>query len=238
MSAISNNLQAIHERMSLARKISSRLSDTISLLAVSKTVSISHVLEAIHAGQTAFGESYVQESVEKILVLRQHAFPQPIEWHFIGPIQSNKTRLIAEHFDWVHTISRESIAQRLAQQRPHSLPPLNVCIQVNISQEPQKQGALPKETLDLAKKIATIPNLKLRGLMAIPKISTSFEEARIPFRQLKELQENLNQEGFSLDTLSMGMSHDLEAAIIEGATLIRVGTAIFGQRPLSNKDTQ
>ena len=181
---------------------------------------------AYEAGQSAFGESYVQEALDKIAALRD----LPLEWHFIGPIQSNKTRAIAENFSWVHSVDRLKIAERLSAQRPQNLPPLNVCIQVNVSGEDSKSGVSPSEVLELAQAVAQLPRLKLRGLMAIPAPTEGTEAQRIPFAQLRELMRQLNAQGLELDALSMGMSHDFEAAMLEGATIMRIGTAIFGER--------
>ncbi len=196
------------------------------MVAVSKSFPADKIEEAYRAGQNSFGESYAQEGLEKILALKS----LPLEWHFIGPIQSNKTRLIAEHFSWVHSISRSKIAERLSQTRPAGLPPLQVCIQVNISGETSKSGVAPADLVTLAKYIQTLPRLQLRGLIAIPQSTADFELQRNRFRQLRELKDMLAAEGILLDTLSMGMSQDLEAAILEGATIVRVGTAIFGER--------
>jgi pyridoxal phosphate enzyme (YggS family) len=182
------------------------------------------------AGQRAFGENYVQEGVDKIAQLAQMRGCTPLEWHFIGPIQSNKTRLIAENFDWVHTIEREKIAQRLSEQRPQGLHPMQVCIQVNTSGEASKSGVLPADAAALARTVAALPRLVLRGLMAIPEPEDDFDKQRAAFRVLRELYEQLRAEGIALDTLSMGMSADLRAAIHEGATIVRVGSAIFGAR--------
>lgn len=226
MTPISTNLQAVIARIDAAARCFGRDPATVSLLAVSKTWPASCVGEAAAAGQRAFGENYVQEGVDKIGELASLA----LEWHFIGPLQSNKTRPVAEHFDWVHSIERRKIAERLSQQRPPHLPPLNVCLQVNVSGEASKSGCTPEEVPALAAAIAALPNLRLRGLMCIPEPAEEFEAQRRPFRQLRELYERLIRSGLPLDTLSMGMSHDIEAAIAEGATMVRVGTAIFGDR--------
>lgn len=229
MGSIGDNLQAVIQRIAKAAAASGRSADDITLLAVSKTWPASAVSEAFVAGQRAFGENYVQEGVEKVLALRATGAID-LFWHFIGPLQSNKTRQIAEHFDWVHSLDRLKIAERLAAQRPAGALPLNVCIQVNISGEASKSGCLPADTRDLAHAVAALPGLKLRGLMAIPEPAEDFEQQREPFLRVKALFEQLQQEGMPVDTLSMGMSHDLEAAISAGATIVRVGTAIFGQR--------
>lgn len=200
------------------------------VLAVSKTRSISEIREAMAAGQTAFGESYLQEALEKIPALTD----AHIEWHFIGPIQSNKTAQIATHFDWVHSIDRLKIAERLNVQRGR-LPPLNVCIQVNTSGEASKSGIRESALADLAQAIRQLPQLRLRGLMTVPAPETDPVRQRLPFRQLKACLDRLNQLGMALDTLSMGMSDDMEAAIAEGATIVRIGTAVFGARPHKDK---
>lgn len=203
-----------------------RRKESIKLLAVSKGFSAVTVREAYQAGQRAFGESYIQEALDKIGLLRD----LPLEWHFIGPIQSNKTRAIATHFAWAHSVDRLKIAERLSAQRPASLPPLNVCIQVNVSEEDSKSGVAPSGLVELAQAVASLPQLKLRGLMAIPAPVEGLEAQRVPFAKLRELMQQINMQGLALDTLSMGMSHDFSAAILEGATIVRVGTAIFGER--------
>ena len=200
----------------------------VTLLAVSKTFAAGAVREAFAAGQRGFGENYVQEALAKIEVLAD--LRPAIEWHLIGPLQSNKTRAVAEAFDWVHSVDRLKIAERLAAQRPADRAPLQVCLQVNVSGETSKSGIAPDELPVLARAVATLPRLRLRGLMSIPEPAGDFEAQRRPHRRLRELLEALNREGLALDTLSMGMSADLEAAIAEGATLVRVGTAIFGGR--------
>jgi pyridoxal phosphate enzyme (YggS family) len=226
MTSIPANLQTVYERIAHAALASGRTADSVTLLAVSKTFAAAAVRECTAAGQRAFGENYVQEGVEKITVLRD----LKLEWHFIGPIQSNKTRPIAEHFDWVHGIERERIARRLVDARPATLPPLQLCIQVNVSGEASKSGVTPEQTATLAGAIATLPRVRLRGLMAIPEPTNDSVLRRARFRLLRELKDDLNRRGHTLDTLSMGMSDDLEDAIAEGATLVRVGTAIFGRR--------
>jgi pyridoxal phosphate enzyme (YggS family) len=195
-------------------------------MAVSKTFPADAVRAAHAAGQREFGENYVQEGVEKITTLSA----LPLVWHFIGPIQSNKTRSIAEHFHWVHSVAREKIALRLSQARPQTLGPLDICLQVNISGEASKSGVPPEEVLALAEAVRVLPQLRLRGLMAVPEPSDDAQQQRLRFRALRILLEQLNASGFGLDTLSMGMSQDLEAAVMEGATIVRVGTAIFGER--------
>ena len=226
MTPISANLQAVHARIEAAARSAGRDAGDISLLAVSKTWSAGHVRDAAAASQRAFGENYVQEGVAKVAELA----PLGLEWHFIGPLQSNKTRPVAEHFDWVHSVERMKIAERLSEQRPAGMAPLNVCLQVNVSGEASKSGCAPEEAVALAKAIAVLPNLRLRGLMCIPEPVEDVEAQRQPFRQLRELYEQLRGDGLPLDTLSMGMSHDIETAIAEGATVVRVGTAIFGER--------
>lgn len=226
MTTISANLQAVLARIDAAARQFGRNPDDISLLAVSKTWPASDVREAVLAGHRTFGENYVQEGVEKVAELAA----QGLEWHFIGPLQSNKTRRVAESFDWVHSVDRLKIAERLAEQRPEALPPLQICLQVNVSGEDTKSGLSIEEAPELARQIVHLPRLRLRGLMAIPAPVEDFEQQRQAFRTLAMLFDRLKNEGLPLDTLSMGMTHDLEAAIAEGATLVRVGTAIFGER--------
>ena len=231
MTTIASALQAVKERIATCANAAHRAPQEIQLVAVSKSFPASKIEEAYRAGQNFFGESYAQEGLEKIFALKS----LPLEWHFIGPIQSNKTRLIAEHFSWVHGVGRSNIAERLSQARPAGWPPLQVCIQVNISGEASKSGVAPEELVSLAKYVQTLPRLQLRGLMAIPQPTSDFELQRSRFRQLRELKNALAAEGNFLDTLSMGMSQDLEAAILEGATIVRVGTAIFGNRKSSGR---
>ena len=226
MALIAVNLQAVRSRIARAAQAVQRHPGDIALVAVSKTFPAGHIAEAFAAGQKAFGENHVQEAVEKITVLAA----LPLEWHFIGPIQSNKTGLIARHFGWAHSVDRENIAQRLNAARPDGTPPLNVCIQVNVSGEAAKSGVAPGEEAKLADAIARLPRLKLRGLMAIPEPTTDVTLQRRRFALLRELKDRLAARGHALDTLSMGMSDDFEAAIMEGATMVRVGTAIFGKR--------
>ncbi len=202
----------------------------VQLLAVSKTFPAEAVLEAMASGQTAFGENYLQEALDKIEAVARAQPGAPVEWHFIGPIQSNKTRPIAASFHWVHTVERLKIAQRLSEQRPPELGPLNICLQVNISGEASKSGACERELPDLARQVAALPNLRLRGLMAIPERQVEPALQRAAFARLRALAEQLRAGGLQLDTLSMGMSGDMEAAIAEGATIVRVGSAIFGAR--------
>ena len=230
MSTIAHNLQDVAQQIVSAAQDAGRAPQAVQLLAVSKTFGPEAVLEAVAAGQRAFGENYLQEGVDKIRAVAEALPAIALEWHFIGPIQSNKTRPIAEHFDWVHTVERLKIAQRLSEQRPAELAPLNICLQVNISGEASKSGVTPDALPALAHAVAQLPNLKLRGLMAIPEPETDFARQRASFAQLRVLFEQLRAEGFALDTLSMGMSADLRAAVHEGATIVRVGSAIFGAR--------
>jgi pyridoxal phosphate enzyme (YggS family) len=233
MSTIEQNLQAVRGSIAQAADEAQRPPQDVHLLAVSKTFGADAVLQAAQAGQTAFGENYLQEALDKIAAV-QAALPQGgLRWHFIGPIQSNKTRPIAEHFDWVHTVEREKIAVRLSEQRPEGLPDLNICLQVNISGEASKSGVTPAELPALARAVAQMPRLRLRGLMAIPEPETDLARQRAAFAQLRTLYEQLRAEGLALDTLSMGMSADLRAAVLEGATIVRVGSAIFGSRNYS-----
>ena len=226
MTTIALTLQAVRARIERAVAAAGRSAGEVSLLAVSKTFPASYIEDAFSAGQRAFGESYAQEGVKKITSLAH----LDLEWHFIGPIQSNKTALIAENFAWVHAVDRDRIARRLDAARPEPLPPLNVCIQVNVSGEDSKSGVAPGEERDLARTIAGLPHLRLRGLMAIPEPTLDAALQRRRFALLRELKDGLAAEGHAVDTLSMGMSDDLEAAIAEGATIVRVGTAIFGRR--------
>ena len=226
MTIITENLQAVHDRIRQAAAAAKRAPDSVRLLAVSKTFGASAVVTAWQAGQRAFGENFVQEALDKIAELGQ----PDIEWHFIGPVQSNKTHPIAEHFAWVHSVDREKIARRLNDARPPHLPPLNVLIQVNVSDEASKSGVVPGEERALAAMIRTLPRLRLRGLMAIPEPTSDVAVQRRRFALLRSLQQGLQADDSSVDTLSMGMSDDLEAAIAEGSTMVRIGTAIFGSR--------
>ena len=226
MTTIPGNLQHVRARIATACQRAGRGVEEVTLLAVSKTFGADAVRAAAAAGQRAFGENYIQEGVEKIAALRDLG----LMWHCIGPIQSNKTRLVAEHFDWVHTVDRLKIAERLSAQRPADRPPLNVCIQVNIDGGANKSGVAPGEALALARAVAALPQLKLRGLMSIPEIAPDFEAARAVHAGARALFDQLNADGLGLDTLSMGMSYDLEAAIAAGSTMVRIGTAIFGSR--------
>ena len=226
MTVIARQLQAVRARIERAAVSCGRSPADVSLLAVTKTFPASSIQQAYSAGQRRFGESYAQEAVTKITALSD----LDAEWHFIGPIQSNKTTLIASQFAWVHSIDREKIAARLNAARSPDLPPLNVCIQVNVSGEGSKSGVAPGEERALAEAIAALPRLKLRGLMTIPEPSDDFARQRERFAVLRDLNTGLANAGFDVDTLSMGMSDDLEAAVMEGATIVRVGTAIFGER--------
>ena len=223
---ISTQLHQVQQRMHQACEKAGRDPRTVRLLAVSKTFVASQVAEAFAAGQTAFGENYIQEAVEKIAALAH----LPLEWHCIGPIQSNKTRLVAEHFDWVQSVDRLKIAQRLSEQRPETIAPLNVCLQINIDGGPTKSGVAPEEALALAQAVSQLPRLRLRGIMTIPEPSMDFASAIKAHREARALFDALCQSDLALDTLSMGMSADLEAAIAEGSTMVRVGSAIFGGR--------
>jgi hypothetical protein len=227
-----HNLDAVRQRIALAAHVAGRDPRSVELLAVSKTFPAEDVRAANAAGQRAFGENYVQEAITKVEALAD--LRADLEWHFIGPLQSNKSKPVAENFDWVHSVDRLKIAERLSAQRPDNLPPLNVCLQINASGEASKSGIAPREALELARAVAALPRLRLRGLMSIPEPAGDIEAQRAPHRLLRALFEQLRAEGLALDTLSMGMSGDLEAAVIEGATLVRVGTAIFGARDYSN----
>lgn len=226
MATIQINLQAVRASITAACKASGRPESAVQLIAVSKTQPAEAVRAAAGVGQRDFGENYVQEALEKIGALTD----LPLVWHFIGPIQSNKTRPIAESFHWVHSLDREKIATRLAEARPADLPPLNVCIEVNVSGETSKSGVAPEALGSLARHVSVLPRLKLRGLMAIPEPTPDTQLQRRHFLRLRELKDELVRSGLVLDTLSMGMSADMEAAIAEGATMVRVGTAIFGER--------
>lgn len=220
------HFHTVATRIRAAEQRFQRLPESVRLLAVSKTQTAAAIAAIAAQGQRCFGENYLQEALTKIAELADLG----LEWHFIGPIQANKTRSIAEHFAWVHSVDRLKIAERLNEQRPAALPPLNVCLQVNIDREATKHGLEADEVVAVAHAIAALPRLRLRGLMAIPAPAADFAAQRQPFAQLRTLQERLNADGLALDTLSMGMSDDLEAAIAEGATLVRVGTALFGPR--------
>ena len=225
---ISENIQSVRSRIRQACVNADRPASDVTLLVVSKTFPADAVREAFAAGERHFGENYVQEALDKIAALAD--LRASIEWHMIGPLQSNKTRVVAEHFDWVHTVDRLKIAQRLSEQRPAGLPPLQVCVQVNVSGEASKSGVAPADALALARAVAGLPNLRLRGLMVIPEPETDLAAQRAPLRATRELLLQLQQAGLQVDTLSMGMSADLEAAVLEGSTMVRIGTAIFGSR--------
>jgi hypothetical protein len=223
---ISDALTTVRQRIIKAAQQFARSPENIQLLAVSKTRPASDIVTAFNCNQSCFGENYLQDAIPKIQTLRDYS----LQWHFIGPLQSNKTRLIAEHFDWVQSLDNLKHAQRLNAQRPENLSPLNVCIQINISEEPQKSGVYLTDLLPLAQAVSKLPRLRLRGLMALPAPCLIFEQQRIPFRALHTVYQKLQVSGFAFDTLSMGMTNDMEAAIAEGATLVRIGTGIFGER--------
>jgi pyridoxal phosphate enzyme (YggS family) len=231
-SDLARHLNEVRQRIAHAEAAASRDASSVALLAVSKTFPAEDVRAVFEAGQRAFGENYVQEAVAKIAALAD--LRDQIRWHFIGPLQSNKTKVVAENFDWVHSVDRLKIAERLSEQRPENMAALNVCLQVNVSGEASKSGVAPAEALALARRIAALPRLRLRGLMAIPEAAASLDEQRAPHRRLRELMETLRADGLELDTLSIGMSADLEAAILEGSTMVRIGTAIFGARDYSH----
>ena len=228
MATIAANIQQVRARIAAACAAAQRPVQCITLLAVSKTFPPDAVREAFATGVCRFGENYVQEGIDKIAALAD--LHGRLEWHLIGPLQGNKTRVVAEQFDWVHTVDRLKIALRLAEQRPPHLPPLQLCLQVNISAKASKSGLRPDEVAPLAHQVARLPRVRLRGLMAIPEPATAFEAQREPHRALRMLFDQLRSQGLPLDTLSIGMSADLEAAIEEGATLVRIGSAIFGAR--------
>ena len=226
MTMIADNLQQLRARIVQACAQCGRPAESVQLLAVSKTFGADAVAQAFAAGQQAFGENYIQEAVEKMAALTH----LPLQWHCIGPIQSNKTRLVAEHFDWVHTVDRLKIAQRLSEQRPATMAPLQVCIQVNVDGGPTKSGVAAQDALALAQQVQALPNLHLRGLMCIPEPAPDFVAACAVFARARALFDGINSAGVAMDTLSMGMSGDLEAAVASGSTLVRVGSAIFGAR--------
>jgi pyridoxal phosphate enzyme (YggS family) len=228
MASIEGKLQQVRQRIALACAAAQRPVQSVTLLAVSKTFGAAAIREAQGAGQRAFGENYVQEALGKIAALAD--LKPSIEWHLIGPLQSNKTREVASSFDWVHSLDRMKVAERLSAQRPAGLPPMQVCLQVNVSGETSKSGVAPDELPALARAVAALPNLRLRGLMSIPEPVVDAQAQRVPHRLLRQLFDALRRDGLPLDTLSMGMSADLEAAIAEGASIVRVGTAIFGER--------
>lgn len=235
MSSIQQNIEHITSQIRRDEQKCGRSPESVQLLAVSKTKPVEAILEAYQAGQTAFGENYVQEGVSKVQNFAKHYPDNRIEWHFIGPIQSNKSRLVAEHFDWVHTIDRAKIAQRLNEQRPQELKPLQVLIQVNTSGEDSKSGVSDAEIFELAELISRLPNLTLRGLMSIPANVSDYDAQLREFEKLATLKQALEQQYPEIDTLSMGMSGDMTAAIEAGSTMVRIGTAIFGARDYSTK---
>lgn len=233
MQELIQRLGAVRASIDDAARRAQRDPAAIRLVAVSKTRTEGEIAAAAQTGQRNFGENYLQEALPKIEALREHN----LVWHFIGPIQSNKTRDIATHFDWVHSVSRLKIARRLSNQRPDGAPPLNICLQVNIDGEDSKAGVAAAETLELAREIASLPRLTLRGLMAIPAPADNAARQAAPFAALRRLAEDCRHHGLTMDTLSMGMSGDLDAAVIEGSTMVRVGTAIFGPRPVKTGET-
>jgi len=226
---ISENILQVRARLAAACAAAQRPVNDVALLAVSKFQPVSAVLEAHQAGQREFGENYVQEALDKIAATSE--WRAELVWHLIGPLQSNKTRVVAENFDWVHSVDRLKIAQRLSEQRPGHLPPLNICLQVNVSGEASKSGISPDELPALAQAVSALPGVRLRGLMSIPEPLEGLDAQRAPHALLRRWMAELQAQGLALDTLSMGMSADLEAAVLEGATLVRVGTALFGARP-------
>jgi hypothetical protein len=226
---IADKLAQVHRRIASACAGAGRPVESVTLLVVAKTFPAEAVREAHDAGETRFGENYVQEGIDKIAALSD--LRGCLEWHLIGPLQTNKTRIVAEHFDWVHSIDRLKVAERLSAQRPAGLAPLSICLQVNISGEASKAGLAPAEVASVARAVGALPRLRLRGLMAIPEPADTPAAQRRPLAALRTLFEGLRRDGLPLDTLSMGMSADLEAAIAEGATLVRIGSAIFGERP-------
>lgn len=228
MATITSKLQLVQSRIEQACSKVDRPADGVTLLAVSKTFPAADVRQAFEAGQRRFGENYVQEAVDKIAELAD--LRSQIEWHLIGPLQSNKTRVVAEHFDWVQSVDRLKIAQRLSEQRPAHLPPLQVCIQVNTSGEDSKSGVDPAEALALARAVAQLPHLRLRGVMALPAPSSDASTQHQALKKIREVFDELRHQGLTLDTLSMGMSADLENAVEQGSTMVRIGTALFGQR--------
>ncbi|OCG11217.1 YggS family pyridoxal phosphate enzyme [Gilliamella sp. wkB292] len=230
MNTVHDNILTIKNKIKDIALECERDPNSIELIAVSKTKPVTLIEQAISAGQFAFGENYVQEGVEKIQFFKQNMPNAPLIWHFIGPLQSNKTKLVAENFDWMHTIDRFKIAQRLNEQRPANMNKLNVLIQVNISQEASKSGIAPNQVAELVKQVIALPNLNLRGLMAIPEIENDFNKQLDVFKQMQQLLKSLQIDYPFLDTLSMGMSADMQAAIVAGSTMVRIGSAIFGAR--------
>ncbi|MDR9828320.1 YggS family pyridoxal phosphate-dependent enzyme [Vibrio sp. FNV 38] len=235
MNSIQQNIELITSQIKSAQQKCGRARDSVQLLAVSKTKPNQAILEAAQAGQRMFGENYVQEGVEKVQFFTEQHPELDIDWHFIGPIQSNKTRHVAEHFAWVHTVERAKTAQRLNDQRPENMPPLQVLLQVNTSGETSKSGLQDQEVLDLAELVSALPNLKLRGLMSIPANVSDYDSQLSAFQQLATLKDKLSSKYSDIDTLSMGMSSDMEAAIEAGSTIVRIGTAIFGARDYANR---
>lgn len=230
MTQIAQQLEQVRTRIAQAEQRFGRPAGSVTLVAATKTCPVAAIRAAAACGQRAFGENYLQEALPKIGELES----EHLEWHFLGPIQSNKTRDIATHFDWVHSVDRLKVAIRLDQQRPPELPPLKICLQVNTSGEDSKSGVAPEELMELAKEVIELPRLSLCGLMALPAPTLDFEEQRRPFRALRQLRDKLHQNGIEADVLSIGMTDDMEAAIAEGATLVRIGAAIFGRRPQKN----
>ncbi len=227
MSDVEHRIRQVHRRLRAAEDAAGRPTGSVGLLAVSKQQDVAAIEAAFGTGHPAFGENYLQEALEKI----PRFAGRGAEWHFIGALQSNKTKAVAENFDWLHSLDSVKLARRLSQQRPRPMATLQVCLQVNVDGEPGKSGVDPEQALDLARQVAELPGLRLRGLMTIPAPSEDTAAQRRPFRALRELLETLRADGLDVDTLSMGMSADLEAAVAEGATIVRVGTAIFGPRP-------
>lgn len=234
MTTIGNNLQLVRARIQQACAAAARAPNTVDLLAVSKTFGALAVRDAALAGQRRFGENYIQEAVDKMAEVAAMGLPAPLEWHCIGPVQSNKSRLVAEHFDWVHTVDRLKIAERLSQQRPGHLPPLQVCLQVNVDGGSTKSGVAPQDAVDLARAVARMPQLRLRGVMSIPDVAPDAQAQRAVLAQVRAVFDAvraLQGEGLgAVDTLSLGMTADLEAAVQAGSTLVRVGSGIFGER--------
>ncbi len=226
MIRVTENLNVIRDLLAKAALDANRDPESVTLLAVSKKHPLAAIAEAASAGQLDFGENYVQEGAEKVDACRR----EDLKWHFVGHLQSNKTRAVAERFDWVHTVDKAKIARRLGAQRPEALPPINICLQVNVDGEPGKSGVDVAAAADLAAEVAGLPGVRLRGLMCLPAIRDDFDEQRKPFAVLRELAETVSASGIELDTLSMGMTGDFRAAIFEGATIVRIGTAIFGPR--------
>ncbi|MGA8202995.1 MAG: YggS family pyridoxal phosphate-dependent enzyme [Woeseiaceae bacterium] len=227
MIGVTENLRKIRALLTQAALEAGREPQAVSLLAVSKKQPAARVMEAAAAGQREFGENQAGEGVDKIRAVADDT----LIWHFIGHLQSNKSRAVAEHFDWVHSVDRLKIARRLSEQRPAELGDLNICLQVNVDEEASKAGIAADEVAELARAVASLPRLRLRGLMCLPRIREGLDAQRVPFARLRELAESLRGQGIEMDTLSMGMSADFRAAIAEGATIVRIGTAVFGPRP-------